>query len=145
MYAVVETGGKQLRVREGDIVRVELLDAAPGAEVVFDRVLCLAGEGMLIPGRPTVPGAVVIGEVLAQARGRKIVVFKYKAKVNYRRKTGHRQALTVVRVTAIRAPGGSEPDGEFAEDGNAVGEPDGEGVALEATAGVVPERPTASA
>ncbi len=147
MYAVVETGGKQLRVREGDVVRLELLDVAPGDEVVLDRVLCLAGDGILIPGHPTVPGAAVVGKVLAQARGRKIVVFKYKAKVNYRRKTGHRQSLTVVQVTGIRTPGGSAPDGDVAGDGNAVVESVGGGVAPEPADGtsVAGDLPTASA
>jgi large subunit ribosomal protein L21 len=102
MYAVVETGGKQIRVREGDVVEIEKLDARVGDEVIFDRVLCLAGDGRLIPGNPTVPGAVVVGRVEAQVRGRKIVVLRYKAKVNYHKKTGHRQALTRVRITEIR-------------------------------------------
>lgn len=101
VYAVVETGGKQLRVREGDVVRVERLDVAQGAEVCFDRVLCLAGDGRLIPGNPTVAGATVHGTVQRQMRGKKITVFKYKSKVNYRRKTGHRQSLTVIKITGI--------------------------------------------
>jgi len=102
MYAVVETGGKQIRVREGDIVEVEKCPGEPGTEITFDRVLCLSGDGRLVPGNPTVPGAQVVGLVQAQARGPKIVVFRYKSKVNYRRKTGHRQQLTRVRITEIR-------------------------------------------
>ena len=105
VYAVVETGGKQVRVREGDVVRVEKLQEASGEEVVFDRVLCLAGDGTMIPGNPTVPGWRVVGRVEQVQRGRKIDVFKYKAKVNYRRKTGHRQTYCVVRITGILAPG----------------------------------------
>ncbi len=101
MYAVVETGGKQVRVREGDVVTVERLEGVTGDEVTFERVLCVAGPGTLIPGNPTVPGARVVGRLEAQGRGRKIVVFKYKSKINYRRKTGHRQAFTRVRITAI--------------------------------------------
>ncbi len=102
MYAVVETGGKQVRVREGDSVQVERLDLAPGDEVVFDRVLCLSGEGRFVPGYPTVDGAVVRGLVESQGRGRKIIVFRYKAKANERRKTGHRQSLTTVRIVEVR-------------------------------------------
>jgi large subunit ribosomal protein L21 len=102
MYAVVETGGKQIRVREGDVVDVETCAGAPGDEVAFDRVLCLSGDGRFVPGNPTVAGAVVKGRIAAQTRGRKIIVFRYKAKVNYRKKTGHRQALTRVEITEIR-------------------------------------------
>ena len=101
MYAVVETGGKQIRVREGDVVEVEKLEGAPGDEITFERVLCLAGDGRFVPGNPTVGGARVKGCVLAQARGKKIIVFRYKSKVNYRKKTGHRQSLTRVRITEI--------------------------------------------
>ncbi len=116
MYAVVETGGKQLRVSEGEVVWVERLDAAVGDQVVFDRVLCVAGDGRFVPGNPLVPGARVVGTVLAQARGRKVVVFKYKAKVNYRRKTGHRQALTVVRIGSISTAGdGPTPEAAAGE------------------------------
>ena len=102
MYAVVETGGKQIRVREGDVVEVEKLNAQAGDEITFDRVLCLSGDGRLVPGNPTVDGASVVGRVEGQGRGRKIIVFRYKSKVNYRKKTGHRQALTRVRITEIR-------------------------------------------
>ena len=108
VYAVVETGGKQIRVHEGDVVEIEKCDAAPGDPVVFDRVLCLAGDGRFVPGNPTVAGARVEGLVLAQTRGPKITVFRYKSKVNYRRKTGHRQSLTRVRIAAIRH-GADEP------------------------------------
>ena len=101
MYAVVETGGKQVRVTEGDVVEVERLTGEVGDRVTFDRVLCLSGDGRLVPGTPTVPGAAVIGEILAQVRGRKIRVFRYKAKTNYRRKTGHRQELSRVRIVAV--------------------------------------------
>ncbi len=102
MYAVVETGGKQIRVQVGDVVEVEKVAGEPGASVTFDRVLCLAGDGRFVPGAPTVAGARVIGQVEAQTRGKKIIVFRYKSKVNYRRKTGHRQSLTRVRIQEIQ-------------------------------------------
>ncbi len=124
MYAVVEVGGKQIRVREGDVVEVEKLGAAPGDEVAFDQVLCLAGDGRFFPGNPTVDGAQVIGRVEQQGRGRKIIVFRYKAKVNYRRKTGHRQAFTRVRITEIRRAGHVEDvsDADAAADVSAAPE-----------------------
>jgi large subunit ribosomal protein L21 len=95
-------------VHEGDVVEVEKLDGEPGAEVAFERVLCLSGDGQFVPGNPTVPGAVVLGRLEAQTRGRKIIVFRYKSKVNYRRKTGHRQSLSRVRITEIRT--GAAPE-----------------------------------
>jgi large subunit ribosomal protein L21 len=108
MYAVVESGGKQYRVAEGDVVTVERLSAAAGEEVVFDRVLAIGGEGQLRVGTPYLPGARVFGRVLEQTRQRKIRGLKYKAKVNYRRRYGHRQQATRVRITAI-APDGRAP------------------------------------
>ena len=115
MYAGVETGGKQIRVREGDVVEVEKCAGEAGEEITFDRVLCVAGDGVLLPGNPTVPGAVVVARVMAQTRGHKVIVFRYKAKVNYRRKTGHRQDLTRVRIVEIRDGRGPRDGGEVAE------------------------------
>ncbi len=100
MYAVIETGGKQLTVREGDVVRVEKLDGAPGETVTFDRVL-LVGNGQTTVGGPTVQGATVQARVVRQARAPKVIVMKYKAKAHYRRKTGHRQAFTELRIERI--------------------------------------------
>lgn len=100
MYAVIETGGKQLTVREGDVVRVEKLDGAPGETVTFDRVL-LVGNGQTKVGGPTVQGATVQARVVRQARAPKVIVMKYKAKAHYRRKTGHRQAFTELRIERI--------------------------------------------
>ncbi len=100
MYAVIETGGKQLTVREGDVVRVEKLDGAPGETVTFDRVL-LVGNGQTVVGGPTVQGAMVHARVVRQARSPKVIVMKYKAKAHYRRKTGHRQAFTELRIERI--------------------------------------------
>ncbi|MDI6710562.1 MAG: 50S ribosomal protein L21 [Thermoanaerobacterales bacterium] len=102
MYAIIETGGKQYRVQEGLRLFVEKLPAEPGDTVVFDRVLAIGGDGEeLAVGRPTVDGARVTGKVLKQARGKKIIVFKYKPKKNYRRKQGHRQPLTQVVIEKI--------------------------------------------
>ena len=100
MYAVIETGGKQLTVREGDVVRVERLDAAPGAVVTFDRVLLLGGPTVRV-GTPVVAGARVEARVVRQGRGPKLAVVKFKAKSHYRRAMGHRQAFTEVRIEKI--------------------------------------------
>ena len=100
MYAVIETGGKQLTVREGDLVKVEKLGGAAGDLVTLDRVLLVGGETTTI-GTPTVTGASVHARVVRQGRARKIIVMKYKAKAHQRRKTGHRQAFTEVRIERI--------------------------------------------
>ncbi len=102
MYAVIETGGKQYRVSEGDTLRVERLSAEPGGSVEFDRVLVVAtDDGRVRVGAPQVPGARVVATVLGHGRTRKLLVFKYKAKKNYRRRYGHRQPYTEVRVRKI--------------------------------------------
>lgn len=101
MFAVIETGGKQYRVAPGTAVAVERLAAEPGASVEFDRVLMIGDEGQVVVGNPVVADAKVVAHVIEHKRGDKITVFKYKAKSNYRRKTGHRQALTRVRVAEI--------------------------------------------
>lgn len=100
MHAVIKTGGKQYRVAEGDVLNVETLQAEPGATVAFD-VLALGDGADLKVGAPLVDGAKVEAEVLDQIRGDKIIVFKKKRRQNYRRTRGHRQNLTVVRVTGI--------------------------------------------
>ena len=102
MYAIIATGGKQYRVAQGDVIYVEKLDAAENDSVSFD-VLLVEKDGDLKVGAPLVEGAKVEGKVLQQARGEKIVVFKYKSKKNYRRKQGHRQPFTKVEITAINA------------------------------------------
>lgn len=101
MFAIIETGGKQYRVAPGEALAVEKLPSEPGATVEFDRVLMISNEGDVRIGSPAISGAKVVAHVLEQGRGKKITVFKYKAKSNYRRKTGHRQALTRLRVTEI--------------------------------------------
>ncbi len=101
---MIETGGKQYRVSEGDILRVEKLSTQPGEGVEFDRVLVLSdGCGQVRVGTPHVPGARVVARVVANGKARKILVFKYKAKKNYRRRYGHRQPYTEVRVEKIEA------------------------------------------
>ncbi len=100
MYAVIETGGKQMTVREGDVVKVERLKAAPGDLVTLDRVL-FVGDSEPKIGVPTVEGASVQARVVRQGRARKIIVMKFKAKSHYRRKTGHRQDYTELRIEKI--------------------------------------------
>ena len=103
MYAVIKTGGKQYRVQQGDVIFVEKLDAQAGDTVTFDEVLLVSGEAGTTVGAPTVAGAKVEGKVDAQVKSRKIVVYKYKAKKNERKKQGHRQPYTKVEITAINA------------------------------------------
>jgi len=101
MYAVVRTGGKQVRLAPGRAVRVERLPGEVGEKISFDEVLVLGGEGEPRVGRPLVAGARVVGTITRQGRGRKITIFKSKRRKNYRRKQGHRQEYTEVRVEAI--------------------------------------------
>ncbi len=101
MYAVIETGGKQYKVQEGDVVFVEKLDAEDGATVTFDKVLAVSNEGNVIFGKPLVENASVSAKVLGQGKDKKIIVFKFKPKKNYRRKTGHRQPHTKVQIDKI--------------------------------------------
>jgi len=101
MYAVIRTGGKQVRLTPGASVRVEKLAGEVGDSIAFDQVLLMGGEGETRVGRPLVEGAVVSGTITAQGRGPKIVVFKQKRRKNYRRKQGHRQNYTEVRVETI--------------------------------------------
>jgi large subunit ribosomal protein L21 len=102
-YAIIETGGKQYRVAVGDTLSVEKLSVEPGSGITFDRVLMVGGDGSARVGTPLVTGATVQAEVAEQYRGPKIVVFRYKPKKRYRRRTGHRQSLTRVAITAINA------------------------------------------
>ncbi len=102
-YAIIETGGKQYRVSVGDSLAIEKLPVEPGEDVTFDRVLMIGGSDHSRVGTPVVEGASVQARVDAQFRGDKIVVFKYKPKKRYRRRTGHRQSLTRVSITAINA------------------------------------------
>jgi len=97
-YAVIRTGGKQYRVTPNAVLTVEKLDAEAGATVTFHDILALGGEGGLQIGAPTVPGASVTATVLEQKRGEKIIIFKKRRRQNSRRKNGHRQNLTVLRI-----------------------------------------------
>lgn len=104
MYAVIETGGKQHKVTEGEILRIDKLDVEPGAEVVFDKVMMVkADDEKVTIGQPYVENASVTAEVLEQGKDKKIIVFKYKRKKNYQRKQGHRQRYTAVKIKAIAA------------------------------------------
>jgi len=105
MYAILETGGKQYKVETGDVIEVERLDGDPGAQIEVGRVLMIGG-GDDAPrfGNPGIEGAKVFGEVVEQGKGEKIIVFKYKPKVRYRRKTGHRQVVTRIRIGDIVGP-----------------------------------------
>ena len=104
MYAVVKTGGKQYRVTAGDVIRVEKLPQEAGSFIELNEVLMLAGEGGPAQvGNPRVEGAVVTASVLEQLRDDTVIVFKKKRRHNYRRKNGHKQDLTVLRITGITA------------------------------------------
>lgn len=103
MYAIVETGGHQYKVTPGTRLDVERLDAPEGTLIELDRVLLVADEGDPLIGRPTVPGASVRARVLGDVKGDKIVVFRYKSKSRYRRKTGHRQQYTRLEIEEIVA------------------------------------------
>jgi len=101
MHAVIETGGKQYRVAEGDLLFIEKLDAEAGNEVKFDRVLAIINGETTSFGTPTVAGAVVTAEVVKNGRAKKVIVYKMKPKKNYRRKQGHRQPYTQVKISRI--------------------------------------------
>jgi len=103
MYAIVQTGGKQYKVSEGDTLFIEKLEAEAGAEVSFDQVLLVSKDGKVVVGSPVVAGATVTATVLKNGKAKKILVFKYKSKKNYRRKAGHRQPYTQVQIAKINA------------------------------------------
>lgn len=102
MFAVIETGGKQYKVNEGDVIFVEKLEAADGATVTFDKVLALSGEDFKA-GTPYVAGATVTATVLKTGKGKKIYVMKYKPKKNEKKKIGHRQFYTKIQIEKINA------------------------------------------
>ena len=108
MYAVIKTGGKQYRVKAGDLLIVEKLDGAPGSDVAFGEVLMLGEGADVVIGAPTIAGAVVKGALIETRKGEKIKVFKKIRRQGYRRTQGHRQFETVVRITGVAGEGKSE-------------------------------------
>ncbi|HYC05197.1 MAG TPA: 50S ribosomal protein L21 [Azospirillaceae bacterium] len=103
MFAVIRTGGKQYKVAAGDVIKVEKLAGEAGASLTLDDVLMVSDAGNTTIGTPVVAGASVTATVVAQGRGEKVIVFKKKRRQNYRRKNGHRQDLTILRITDITA------------------------------------------
>jgi len=101
MYAIIETGGKQLRVAEGDIIRTDLIELEAGAAVTFERVVLASTGSDVKVGAPTLQGATVTGTVLRQAKDKKILVFRYKPKKRVRKLNGHRQRFAEVKITKI--------------------------------------------
>ncbi|MEJ5301687.1 MAG: 50S ribosomal protein L21 [Thermodesulforhabdaceae bacterium] len=111
MYAVIETGGKQIKVEPGIVVRVEKLPVAPGEEITFDKVLLVREDSSVLVGKPYVEGFTVTGQVMDHIKDRKVIIFKHKRRKNYRKKIGHRQLLSVVAIRSINSPGDT-PSGE---------------------------------
>src|SRR5262245_22753547 len=104
MYAVIETGGKQYRVQPGDTVVVEKLPGKAGDAIEFDQVLLLSDDENVAVGRPLVEGARVTGQITEQGRDAKVIVYKFKRRKNYRKKNGHRQAYTSVKIDQVVVP-----------------------------------------
>ena len=102
MYAIIATGGKQYKVSEGDVIRVEKLGAEAGSEVTFDQVLAVSDKKLKV-GNPVVDGASVTATVVGEGKGKKVIVYKYKSKTGYHKKNGHRQAYTEVKIEKINA------------------------------------------
>ncbi len=107
MFAIIETGGKQYKVSPGQTIEVELLPFAPGSDVEIDRVLLIATEGETLIGQPIIDGARIAATIARQGRGKKIIIFKYKSKKRYRRKTGHRQNYTYLTINDVTVNGKS--------------------------------------
>ena len=103
MYAVLETGGKQYRVAAGDTLEIERLAVDAGQSFTFDRVLLVNNDGQIAVGAPTVAGAKIVADVVEHIRGEKKIIFKMKRRKGYHKKQGHRQELTVVKITEITA------------------------------------------
>jgi len=108
IYAIIETGGKQYKVNPGQTIDVERLDAAEGETVELNRVLLIGDGARVIAGTPTVDGAKVVATSQGERKGKKVIVFKYKSKVRYHRKTGHRQPYTRLVIDKIVEPGAVE-------------------------------------
>lgn len=101
MYAIIETGGKQYKVQEGDTLFIEKLNHAEGESVKFDRILAVSGTDGLEIGTPVVEGATVEGTVLENGKAKKVIIYKYKAKKDYKKKQGHRQPFTKIQIEKI--------------------------------------------
>ena len=143
MDAVVRTGGKQYRVHEGSVLNVATLDAEPGSQIELRDVLLVSDNGTTTIGEPTVDGAVVVADVVEHGKGKKVVNFKYKAKVRYRRKRGHRQPYTTLSVREIRIGGASSATAAPRRRTRAASAEDEP--AAEAPAAEIAETPTAEA
>ena len=100
MYAIIATGGKQYKVSEGDVIKVEKLGVEAGSAYTFDQVLVVGGEAVKV-GTPTVDGAKVEASVVSEGKGKKVIVYKYKRKTGYHKKNGHRQLFTQVKIDSI--------------------------------------------
>ena len=114
MYAIIEACGKQYKVTEGDVVFFEKLDTEEGKKVTFDNVVLVSDDKKVQVGNPYVKGIKVEGKVVSHGKGKKIIVFKYKPKKNYRRKQGHRQPYTKVEITSIKLPAAKKESTEKA-------------------------------
>jgi large subunit ribosomal protein L21 len=101
VYAIISDRNNQAKVSVGDVVACDLMDVTPGSEVIFDHVLLVSNEGDVKIGKPHVEGAIVKAEVIGEAKGKKLVIFRFKRRKGVRRKTGHRQHYTKVRITEI--------------------------------------------
>ena len=117
MYAVVNSGGKQYKVQQGEVLRVEKISGDVGSPVTFDRVLMFADGDNVSIGQPVLDGVSVEGHIVEQGKAKKIIVFKYKRRKRFRRKNGHRQQFTAVQIDSIKAKGStakkaSEPESE---------------------------------
>ena len=108
IYAIIETGGKQYKVTPGETIDVERLDVAEGSNIDLDRVLLIADGDKVTVGSPTIDGAKVVATAKGEGKGKKIIVFKYKPKVRYRKKTGHRQFYTRLAIDSVVAPGAEQ-------------------------------------
>lgn len=130
MYAVIKTGGKQYRVQEGDVITIEKLEALAGDVVEFDQVLVLNDDKALQVGTPIIEGVKVFGTVVENGKGSKVIIFKYKSKKDYRKKQGHRQPYTMVKIESLNGnrPEAKKPEVK-AEEILAVSEPVAEKVA----------------
>lgn len=115
MFAVIQTGGKQYRVAPGDEILVEKLDGEAGDSLTFDQVLMMGGDKGVTVGAPLIDGATVTGELVETNRGKKIIVFKKRRRQNYRRKAGHRQWQSLIRISEILEPGAKKAAAKKAE------------------------------